>query len=169
MNDKYYNADLSILSPPLLSYISVWWFVCVCTWIHTSSTMLNGNKDNLEFHSVQYNWDQHHHYAPSCLHHSLMMSVITGYLLMGWLLLICGGSGSRMVAEVAVGGGVGVQGCGEDHFLSSRMLLGSEKGPSRLLVSTARTAKWYTCPGMNYRREQERGTTRVSVVFVLSL
>lgn len=58
------------------------------------------------------------------------------------------GMGVEMLLNVVV---MAVQVCGNDHFLSSLMLLGSEKGPSRLLVSTARTAKWYTCPGMNCR------------------
>lgn len=66
------------------------------------------------------------------------------------LVELWGDLGSGMGVEMSLGGvELAVQGCGNDHFLSSLMLLGSENGPSRLLVSTARTAKWYTCPGMN--------------------
>lgn len=73
-----------------------------------------------------------------------------------------GGLGSGMGVEVALGGaGMAVQGRGNDHFLSSLMLLGSEKGPSRLLVSTARTAKWYTCPGMNCRGRGGKGSAEL--------
>ena len=43
------------------------------------------------------------------------------------------------------------------------MLLGSENGPRRVLMSWARTAKWYTWPGINWRRGDGGGLLKRNI------